>query len=107
MDTTNEVSAAPKWTPLKHWGYYSLWWAVIMGIGSGLMPVTGPALDQFWIAKLYQTAFGIAFGLVCALIFTLTQNTWNVGRKKPVSWAFAIAIWMAGKFIVAWLSGAF
>jgi len=88
------------------WKSYLLWWCLWMGIGGMLQPVTGDAAEtNFWGVKLVQLSWGIGFGVLCAAMFTLAQNTLNVQRKKYVSWANAIVIWMGMKFAIAALTG--
>jgi hypothetical protein len=100
-----DAIAPPKRTLLRDWGYYSLWWALILAIGNGLMYVD-PSLVPFWSAKLQQVLWGAAFGLACALVFTLVQNLLNAARNKMKSWIFAIVIWIGMKLIAMFALGA-
>ena len=54
-------------------------------------------LDHYWIQKLYQALFGLFFGLVCAVAFTLLENTYNALRVKWKSWVIVAAAWLIGK----------
>ncbi len=57
-------------------------------------------LDHYWLQKLYQALFGLLFGAVCAVVFTLAENTFNVLRLKWKTWLIVIATWLAVKFAV-------
>jgi len=41
---------------------------------------------------------GMAFGLVCAVVFAILQNTFNQNRIKWHSWLLAIATWIVVSF---------
>jgi len=104
MDTT-AASGPPLfrlfWTYLWRWGLLGL-------IGGALTPVVGPeATDNFWSAKLLQALSGLPFGIACALVFTPLQNYVNPARKRPLSWATVIGVWMGMKFVFAYALGAF
>ncbi len=99
MDST----LAPKQGMLRDWGYYSLWWGLIFTILGSLMYRDGPQ-DQFLNPALQQALFGLAFGLVCALVFTLVQNGVNKERRKVKSWILAVLIWIVMR--LAWLFAA-
>ena len=106
----DDAAAKAPETPVSLWkdfGYYTLWWCVVFGIGGALNPVTGPGLDQFWLTKVIQMSGGVAQGFIGAVLFTMAQNLWNIKRRKPVSWGLAIAIWMAVKFSVVAILHAF
>jgi len=102
-----DVTAPPKYGMLRDWGYYSLWWTVvfaIVAIANGLQPLN--ALEYFWTAKLEQLVWGVSFGLVCALLFTIVQNGLNQIRSKVKSWIFALVIWVIMKIGVTFALGA-
>lgn len=56
-------------------------------------------LDHYWIQKLYQALFGLFFGSVCAVVFTLIENTYNALRTKWKSWIILIATWLVVKLV--------
>jgi hypothetical protein len=102
-----ETAAPQKEGMLRDWGFYSLWWAVafaLVAIANGLQPLN--ALDHFWSAKLQQLVLGVAFGLVCAFLFTIVQNGLNKSRSNVKSWIFALVIWVAMKLGVMFVLGA-
>ncbi len=83
-----------------------LWRWLLFGALAGLaVPVigTGPngAMPDgyFWHVKLQQFGFGVFFGLVCAVVFTLLQNTLNKQRRRGVSWAILIGTWLVIKLL--------
>lgn len=95
-ETVDATTAQPKRGMLRDWGYYSIWWALIFAIISGVMYKNVPA-SELWAATLRNALFGAAFGLACAFFFTLVQNGLNTNRNKAKSWFFAILIWIAMK----------
>ena len=56
-------------------------------------------LDHYWLQKLYQALFGLLFGAVCGVVFTLAENTFNEPRVKWKSWSIVIATWLAVKLV--------
>ena len=84
-----------------------LWrWLLFGALGGLVTPVIGPLANgampdgYFWHLKLEQLGFGLFFGLVCAVVFTLLQNTLNKGRRRGVSWAILIFTWLATKMCI-------
>lgn len=79
-------------------------WLLFGAIGGLVTPVVGPSADgsmpdgYFGQVKMLQIGFGIFFGLICAIVFTLLQNTLNKSRKRGISWAILIFTWLAVKF---------
>ncbi len=59
-------------------------------------PIVGD-LDHYWMQKLYQALFGLFFGSVCAVVFTLAENTYNAQRVKWESWLIVVASWLVVK----------
>jgi uncharacterized membrane protein YagU involved in acid resistance len=57
----------------------------------------GPA--PWWQLKLTQALVGLLFGLVCAVVFTMAENTWNTVRVKWKSWALVVATWLLVKVV--------
>lgn len=53
----------------------------------------------FWDVKIQQVGFGLFFGFVCAVVFTLLQNTLNKNRNRGVSWTILIFTWLGIKFL--------
>ena len=91
---------------MKNWKHYMFWWCIWMGLGGMTQPVATED-GTFWMVKAIQLAWGVAFGMVCAIIFTIGQNTLNVARKKWLSWVIALVVWMGMKFAVAGATGQF
>ena len=89
----------------KDFWYYLIRWLLLGGIGNLLQPVY-QNLDHFWLMKSYQVANGLAFGFICAVIFTAIQNKINIDRQRGKTWGIAIAIWMGAKFLFAYIVGA-
>lgn len=78
----------------KDFTYYLIRWCFWYGLGGVLIPTTGDG------QLLPNVIFGIAFGAVLAVVFTVMQNTVNASRKRWVSWAGVIAILVITKIIV-------
>jgi hypothetical protein len=83
------------WT--RWWGYLARW--LIFGLAVNVfMPVDdGPA--PWWQLKLMQAVVGLLFGLACAVVFTLSENTWNTVRVKWKSWVLVVATWLLVKVV--------
>lgn len=73
-------------------------WLLFGGIVGLFQPIENE-LDHFWLQKLYQGLFGLFFGAVCALVFTLAENTLNVLRVKWKSWFIVVATWLTVKLV--------
>lgn len=71
-------------------------WLIFGGITGMFQPLVDD-LDHYWLQKLYQALFGFLFGAVCALVFTLAENTCNVRRTKWKSWFIVVATWLVVK----------
>lgn len=54
-------------------------------------------IDHYWFQKLCQGLFGILFGAVCAVVFTLAENKLNVLRVSWKSWLIVGATWLVVK----------
>lgn len=83
----------------KHWQGYLVRWLMFGVVVELFQPVVND-MDQYWLQKLQLAVFGLFFGAVCAVAFTLAQNTLNVARVKWKSWSIVIATWMAVKFVL-------
>ncbi|TAL71662.1 MAG: hypothetical protein EPN56_08740 [Rhodanobacter sp.] len=101
MDSTK----SPSPSLFYRFGTY-LWRWLLFGALAGLaIPVIGTAPNgvmpdgYFWHVKVQQLGFGVFFGLACAVVFTLLQNTLNKQRRRGVSWAILIVTWMAVKLV--------
>jgi hypothetical protein len=46
-----------------------------------------------------QALLGLLFGLACAVVFTLAENTWNGPRVKWKSWALVVGTWLLIKVV--------
>jgi hypothetical protein len=86
-------------------GWYTAWGALFALI----QPVTAARLKDtvLWVAKFHQTIFGAAFGIACALMFTILQNGFNRSRTKSISWIFAIGSWAVLNMAVVLATGHF
>jgi len=83
------------WT--RWWGYLARW--LIFGLAVHVfLPVPESALP-WWQLKLEQGAVGLLFGLVCAVVFTLTENRWNAARVQWKSWALVAGTWLLVKVL--------
>ncbi|WP_457097885.1 hypothetical protein [Lysobacter sp. P5_B9] len=75
-----------------------LWRWVIFGAIGGLAIPVATSDGDYGLVKVWQIGFGVFFGLVCAVVFTSLQNTFNKSRSRGVSWAILIGTWLGVKF---------
>jgi hypothetical protein len=76
---------------LARWLLFGLAVHVFVPVGEG----PGP----WWQLKLIQALVGLLFGLVCAVVFTLAENSWNRLRVKWKSWALVVGTWLLVKVV--------
>lgn len=99
MEPIIEIPSTPTDTGLwKMWRIYLVRWLIFAVVAGFAQPVVNN-FDQFWEQKLYQGFGAIPFGLACAVVFTLGQNTINVQRARWKSWAILITTWMGMKIV--------
>lgn len=98
--------------PLFRFMTYLWRWLFFGAIAGFATPVISPAADgtmpdgYFSHVKLQQIGFGLIFGLVCAIVFTLLQNTLNKQRNRGASWAILVGTWLGVKFAFYGVSAA-
>jgi hypothetical protein len=63
--------------------------------------------SSFWAIKTQQVVLGVGFGIICAFIFTLLQNTINSSHREWLSIFLAIATWLCIKLLIAFAMGEF
>lgn len=80
----------------KRWRGYTVRWLIFGGVVGLFEPVAND-VDHYWTQKLYQGLFGLLFGAVCAVVFTLSENKFNARRVKWKSWLLVAATWLAVK----------
>lgn len=80
------------------WRGYTVRWLIFGGIVGMFQPIEND-LEQFWLQKLYQALFGLFFGAVCAVVFTLAENKLNTPRVKWKSWLIVIGTWLSVKLV--------
>ena len=90
----NSPSAA-RW---YRWRGYTVRWLMFGGI-TGLFQPVADGSDHYALQRLYQLLFGLFFGAVCAVLFTLAENTLNTPRARWKSWAIMVATWLAVKLV--------
>lgn len=73
-------------------------WLIFGGIVGLFQPLENK-LDEYWLQKLYQGLFGLLFGAVCAIVFTLSENKLNGPRVKWKSWLIVMATWLTVKLV--------
>ena len=73
-------------------------WLIFSAIVNMFQPIVAD-LDHYWLQKFYQALIGLFFGAVCAVIFTLAENTYNMFRVKWKSWFIVIATWLVVKLV--------
>lgn len=101
MDTTNPNN--------KHWpkvgsGIWARWWGyltrwLMFGVVVNVFQPVEDDIDHFWRQKAFQTAFGLLFGLVGAVVFTIGENKFNTPRVKWKTWLIVLATWMVVKTV--------
>ena len=90
--------ASPDASHWYRWRGYTVRWLIFGGTVGMFQPIVAD-LDHFWLQKLYQGLFGLLFGAVCAVVFTLAENTFNALRAKWKSWLLVIATWLLVKLV--------
>jgi len=96
--TTSDISLTPADAGLwKLWRVYLTRWLAFAALAGFSQPVTNH-MDQFWEQRGYQVLDALPFGLTCAVVFTLAQNTLNIQRTRWKSWLILLSTWMGVKF---------
>ncbi len=88
---------------LKDFGYYARWFSIWAVLFNFVQPVAGEG--NFWGLKLVASLYAVGFGVSCAAVFSVLQNSMNSARRKWLSWIFAILIWVSAGAIVALSTG--
>lgn len=97
--TTSDIPSKPADAGLwKLWRVYLVRWIIFAAVAGLAQPVVDH-IDQFWEQKLYQVLGTLPFGLACAVVFTLVQNTLNIQRARWKSWGILLTTWMGMKFV--------
>lgn len=81
------------------WRGYTVRWLLFGLVVSLFQPVVDD-LDLLWEQKLNQGLGGLVFGSVCAVLFTVTQNTLNRSRVNWKTWLFVVLTWLSVKVIL-------
>ncbi|MFT6591758.1 MAG: hypothetical protein ACI9I0_001555 [Rhodoferax sp.] len=84
--------------PWYRWRGYAVRWLLFGGIVGLAQPLLD-ASDHYWLEKLRQGLFGLFFGVVCTVIFTLSENRFNGPRVTWRSWLLVIATWLLVKLV--------
>ena len=79
------------------WRGYTVRWLIFGGIVGLFQPVADS--DRYWEQTLYQGLFGLLFGAICAVVFTLSENRFNTPRVKWKSWLLVTLTWLAVKVV--------
>jgi hypothetical protein len=106
MEST-EVVTTKQW--LRNFGYYTTWFVVWGALFSFLQPVTPEQMagTTFWAVKIQQAVLGAGFGVICAIVFSILQNSINGQRRKWLSWVLAIGTWISINLLLAVAMGRF
>lgn len=80
------------------WRGYTVRWA-LFGIIVQISQSVTEDVDPYWLQKFFQALFGLFFGVVCALVFTLAENMYNALRVRWKSWAIVVATWLVVKLV--------
>ncbi len=92
------IYSTPNYGLWYKWRGYTVRWLLFGLVVSLFQPIVDN-LDQLWEQKLNQGLGGLAFGAVCAVVFTLAENSLNVPRIKWKSWLFVFVTWLSVKVI--------
>lgn len=84
-----------RWT--RWWGYLFRW--LLFGLAVHLFVPVADGSQPWWQSKLLQAAIGLLFGLACAVVFTLSENTFNTPRVRWKSWALVLGSWLLVKVV--------
>lgn len=79
------------------WRGYAVRWLLFSEIVQLFQPT--PDTDLYWQYKLDQALLGLAFGAVCALVFTAAENTFNAARNSAKTWLLVALTWIAVKVV--------
>jgi hypothetical protein len=80
------------------WRGYTVRWLLLGGVTGMFQPIADE-LGSYWLHRLHELLLGLFFGAVCAVVFTLAENTLNVPRINWKSWSIVIATWLAVKLV--------
>lgn len=80
------------------WRGYTVRW-LIFGCITGIFQPIVDDIDHYWLQTLHQALFGIFFGVICAIMFTLLENTFNALRAKWKSWVIVVTTWLVVKLV--------
>ncbi len=90
--------ASPDASHWYRWRGYTVRWLIFGGIVGMFQPIVDD-IDHYWLQKLYQGLFGLLFGAVCAVVFTLAENKLNGPRDKWKTWLLVISTWLVVKLV--------
>ena len=82
------------WT--RWWGYLTRWltFGVVVNVFQRIEDN-----DHFWRQQAIQVGFGLLFGLVCAVVFTIAENKLNTPRVNWKTWLIVFATWVVVKTV--------
>jgi hypothetical protein len=81
----------------RWWGYLARW--LLFGLAVSVFVPVADAPEPWWQLKLAQAMVGSLFGLGCAVLFTLAENTFNTPRVAWKSWAIVGVSWLVVKVL--------
>jgi hypothetical protein len=89
-----EAAAKPgRW---YRWRGYTVRWLLFGLVVSVFQPIEDD-VGKLWLHKLTQALVGLMFGAACAVVFTLSENTFNTPRVQWKSWFLVVATWLVVK----------
>jgi hypothetical protein len=100
--TNQEPERAP-WPPVgtgrwtRWWGYFARWAA--FGIVVNIFQPVVENAEPLWLEKTYQGLWGLWFGFVCAVVFTLAENKLNVQSVRWKTWGLVFVTWLLVKVV--------
>ncbi len=92
--------ANPDTSHWYRWRGYTFRWLMFGGITGLFQPIVDDP-EHYALQRLYQVLFGLFFGALCAVVFTLAENTFNRPRVNWKSWSILLATWLTVKLVFA------
>ena len=102
-------ASSPQPQPPGHWpevghGVWTRWWGYLVrwlafGLVVHLFQPVAEDGGVRWLEKLQQALMGLGFGFVCAVVFTVADNKFNVARQSWKTWTLIVLTWLLVKVV--------
>jgi hypothetical protein len=94
-ETTVAVASISSRRLFSRFGYYLVCWLLVSIITwVVIQPIDPGEPARTWHPQFPQLAVLISMGIICAVVFTLAQNTINKSRRWYLTLAFAFVVWL-------------